>query len=213
MRLSFSIFLLLLISAFSLAQTAPTTADEFKRVRLRAQSLSNSIYPYVQRTVTRISEGDKSVVTYTEITEAEALGVYRITREKRSGNKTVTSYQLVVGLRNIFCSDDGINWTKPTRGGCDYDAAPAPPLTISNGLGRYYVTKNPKAITETTRYVEIAPFQDVFPGGTIKPKTTSFTVDPDGYLTNLETSFPTHNRTTTWTRNVNFAPIKGPLIN
>lgn len=213
MKLSFSIFLLLLFSAFSLAQTTPTTADEFKRVRLKAQNLSNSIYPYVRKIVTRVSEGDRSIVTYTEITEAEALGAYRITREKKSGNKTVTSYQLVVGLRNIFCSNDGKHWTKPTRGGCDYDAAPAPPLTISNGLGRYYEAKNLQAATAITRYVEIAPFQDVFPGGTIKPKTTSFTVDPDGYLTKMETSFPTHNRTTTWTRNVKIAPLTEPLIN
>jgi hypothetical protein len=117
MKIALSFIAIFLFIVTSSAQSRTINKDEYEKVFQFAVSETNADYPLIFKVKNSFIENGKIVRTDTEVRENEAAGRYRIKRTILADGQETNQYQLTVGVGNVFCSNDGVNW-KPSEYEC-----------------------------------------------------------------------------------------------
>jgi hypothetical protein len=117
MRIPLSLSAVFLFVITASAQSRTIRKSEYEKVFEFAVSKTNEAYPVIFKVTTNFIENGKTIRRVTELRENESWLRDRIKRTDVAGGRTTNKYQIQVGFRNVFCSDDGVSW-KPSESMC-----------------------------------------------------------------------------------------------
>jgi hypothetical protein len=117
MKMILSLTLIFLFIVTSFAQSQTISKEEYDKVFRFAVTETNADYPLIFKVTTNFIEAGKIVRTEIELNENEARGQYRIKRTIIADGNETNKYQISYG-GNVYCSDDSLSWTPPSRYEC-----------------------------------------------------------------------------------------------
>lgn len=215
MKPALSIILVFLFTVAYYPQSKKITSAEYDKAFRFAVSETNQDYPLIFKVTTTYFEKGKSVRTEIELNENEAAGRYRIKRTNIVNGRETNKYQITAGFGSVYCSDDGVTWTGPTRYECPRD------VTL---YGDREAERTEYSVTEKSvsgkKFMVYRLYSVFAPADGSKTKTFSekiSTMDSRGFFTTVvDTEGTLGPKTITltteqsWTTQAKFDPVVAP---